>query len=92
MSDNTFLDKVKAGHPIQTRDGRPARFVVHIPDGDEEARLVAVISADNVRHGENGNTFTALYYEDGRMNEKPGSPYDLILAPKPKVKRGGGWR
>lgn len=79
MSKNTFLEKVKSGHPIQTRDGRPARFIAHVPDASNEAEMLVVLVRSRVQ----------LRFDDGSWSVGMTSPKDIILDPKPKVKREG---
>lgn len=76
MSDNTFLDKVKAGHPIQTMDGRPAKFIGYAP----ELRCMKplVVSVDG---------HLGAYDDNGRLYVCSENPLDLMLAPKIKLKR-----
>lgn len=76
MSD--FLDKVKAGHPIQTRDGRPAKFIGYAPG--LRCGKPLVVSMDG---------HLGAYDDNGRLYVSRENLLDLILAPKPKVKRGG---
>lgn len=36
------LEKAKAGHPLVTRDGRPAKFVAHLPECHADSQVVAL--------------------------------------------------
>lgn len=76
--EQTFLEKVKAGHPIQTRHGTPAKFVAHVPEAKEPHRLVVLCDG-----------WLRATQEDGRIHESGESQSDIILAPKPRVKREG---
>jgi len=76
--DQTFLEKVKSGHPIQTRYGTPAKFIAHVPEAKEPHRLVVLCDG-----------WLRAAQEDGRLDKSVESQYDIILAPKPKVKREG---
>lgn len=74
----TFLEKVKAGHPIQIRAGAPAKFIAHVPEAKEPHRLVVICDG-----------WLRTAQEDGRLDKSGESQSDVILAPKPKVKREG---
>ena len=50
------LEAAKRGEPIVTRDGRPVRFVAHVPEAELSERVV-VFATGNIgptTHGENG--------------------------------------
>lgn len=34
------LEAAKAGHPIVTRSGKKARFIAHVPEAEEQMRVV----------------------------------------------------
>jgi len=76
--EQTFLEKVKSGHPIQTRYGTPAKFIAHVPEAKEPHRLVVLCDG-----------WLRATQEDGRLDKSGESQSDIILAPKPKVKREG---
>lgn len=67
------LEAAKRGEPLVTRDGRKARFIAHVPDADEEHRLVIFIEATR-------RCFE--YCDDGRFYAESGSDIrDLFMAP-----------
>lgn len=41
------LEAAKRGEPIQTRDGRPAKFIAHAPDSSYRSSKVACIVSGN---------------------------------------------
>ncbi len=74
------LEKAKAGEPIQTRDGRPAKFIAHVPECAKAFRAIFMVV---------GEYTTRDCATDGRQNDIYKRDYDLFMAPKPKVKREG---
>ena len=66
------LQAAKAGAPIVTRDGRPAKFIAHVAEAHPNQRLLVLIRGIVYRH-----------FEGGRCMLNPGdeSPYDLFMAP-----------
>lgn len=66
------LQKAKEGHPLVTRDGRPARFIAHVPECDEQSRVIVLISGcySCTHHTEEGNFWLS----------KQTSTADLFLA------------
>lgn len=79
MRELTFLENVMSGHPIQTRDGNPAKFIAHVPEAREAQRLVVLVDGFRVW----------TMREDGKAVEHQDSAYDILLAPKLKLKREG---
>lgn len=72
------LEAAKRGEPIQTRDGRPAKFIAHVPESlDEYSRVVALVDGCLVRTSSDGG----LYSPSGP------SPCDLFMAPRTRK----GW-
>lgn len=72
------LEKAKAGAPLVTRTGIPARFVAHVPDAEKTSKVVAKI-ADRGScscHQENGVCYLGQFKDS-----------DLFLADPPKVKK-----
>jgi hypothetical protein len=63
------LKLAQEGHPIQTRDGRPVKFIAHVP----EVRLRKVIALVD---GEVG-----CFLETGTFNAGCFTPSDLFMAP-----------
>jgi len=37
------LEAAKRGEPIQTRDGRPVKFIAHVPEATESQRVLVLI-------------------------------------------------
>lgn len=68
------LEAAKRGAPLVTRDGRKARFVAHVPEAIDEARVVAFIE---------GGSNVVSYYESGKYDGLHRGA-DLFMAPKPK--------
>jgi hypothetical protein len=66
------LELAKQGHPVCTRDGRPARIVDYNYEGSEP--IVAIIKTMG------GCESIETYTNDGRWNSKK-HPNDLIMAP-----------
>ena len=64
------LAAAQRGCPIQTRDGKPAKFLMHVPEAAAEYRVVAL--ADGKVNG---------YVEDGRFYGEFESWNDLLMAP-----------
>lgn len=69
------LEAAKRGEPIVTRDGRPAKFIAHVPELSGPYKILTLI-------GEGLQTHT----EDGLDVPKSTCPSDLFMAPK-KVTR-----
>ena len=66
------LQAAKAGAPIVTRDGRPAKFIAHVAEAHPNQRLLVLVGGAVCRH-----------FEEGRcmLNPDSESPYDLFMAP-----------
>ncbi len=70
------LEKAKAGHPLVTRDGKPATFVMHNPAWRESYRVI--VESEGIPR---------QYCESGRYLLTEPSPKDLfLLAPEPKLR------
>ena len=71
------LEKAKAGEPIITRDGRPARFIAHVPDAIYKSeRLIVLV-----------NRCMQGRYIGGNATTDRESGGDIVMAPKPKVRK-----
>lgn len=68
------LEKAKAGHPVQTRDGRDARILATDLKGEEGASLVTVISASSGFH-----EYTVHHHDCGSYYKDITSGIDLFL-------------
>ena len=68
--------KAKDGHPLVTRDGRPAKFIAHVLEARPYPRIVALLGSESIA------TYTeqGAYYTGGVESEE-----DLFMAPH-KVK------
>ena len=66
------LEAAKAGAPLVTRDGRPAKFIAHVGEAQPSQRLVVLID---------GGVYTK--FESGGYSKNPAhvSSYDLFMAP-----------
>lgn len=66
------LEAAKAGAPIVTRDGLPAKFIAHVAEAQPSQRLVVLID---------GGVYTK--FESGEYSKSPAyvSPNDLFMAP-----------
>lgn len=78
-----FLRAVKAGLPIQTRDGRAAQFIAYLPDVAYRYRLLVVETCSD------GRKIPTCRDENGAAVPGSEHPSDIILAPPRKVKREG---
>lgn len=68
------LEAAKRGEPITTRDGRCVRFLAHVPEAGEDARIVAMVEGDNRPR---------LFRESGICNlNAEGSGLDLAMRPR----------
>ena len=65
------LDAAKAGAPLVTRNGKPARFVAHVPECAEGYRLIVYIDGDD------GVTDLC---DSGRVDDRYQYPSDVFLA------------
>lgn len=65
------LQKAIAGEPIQTRDGRKARFIAHVP----EASRPVVVYVE-------GYSLVSSAYEDGSTLRRAEEDSDLFMAPR----------
>ena len=76
------LTLAKSGHPIVTREGRPARFIAHVPEVANRATRV-IVSVDE------GNDLYSLktYFESGKYIEGEENGDDLFHPTKKK----SGW-
>ena len=66
------LEAAKAGAPLVTRDGRPAKFIAHVAEAQPSQRLVVLID---------GGVYTK--FESGKYAASPAhvSDNDLFMAP-----------
>lgn len=66
------LEAAKAGAPLVTRDGRPAKFIAHVAEAQPSQRLLVLID---------GGVYTK--FESGKYSNSPArvSPNDLFMAP-----------
>ena len=70
------LEKAKAGAPIQTRNGRPGKFIAYVPEAEGEDRVIILVDRHIWKIG-----------EDGRCGSRHDHPEkDIFMAP---VKREG---
>ena len=75
------LELAKAGHPVQTRDGRPARIICYDRKGNKPIVALIYEKEDNVEHHH-------FYFNDGLfLTSTKKSPEDLVMATTKK----GGW-
>jgi hypothetical protein len=63
------LKLAQEGHPIQTRDGRPAKFVAHVPETREEDQVVCLIDG-----------LVCSRFDTGLQYVSNPSPNDLFMA------------
>jgi hypothetical protein len=70
------LKLAQEGHPIQTRDGRHAKFIAHVPETREEDQVVCLIDGLVCSRFDTG-----LQYDS-----KASSPNDLFMAPMKHTK------
>lgn len=68
------LEAAKRGEPIQTRDGRPVKFIAHVPEVMESHRVI-------VQYEE----LVALRFEDGRSFSDRQCGLDLCMAPRKRT-------
>ena len=66
------LEAAKAGAPLVTCNGRPAKFIAHVAEAQPSQRLVVLID---------GGVYTK--FESGGYSKNPAhvSSYDLFMAP-----------
>lgn len=69
------LEEAKAGHPLITRDGRPAKFVAHVPSLHTHCCLLAEIDG-----------YLVNARPDGLHAAAANNPLDLFMAPRKVVK------
>lgn len=76
------LELAKQGHPVCTRDGRPARIVCFDRIGDKISEPYPILALVDIGEQEE----VIAYHEDGRQTLGETS-YDLFMASKKKI----GW-
>ena len=66
------LEAAKAGAPLVTRDGRPAKFIAHVAEAHPSQRLLVLI--DGAVHAK---------FESGKHASRPNNVFnsDLFMAP-----------
>lgn len=75
------LELAKAGHPVQTRDGRPARIICYDRKGNKPIVALIYEKEDNVEHHH-------FYFNDGTfLTSNNTSPEDIVMASTKKE----GW-
>jgi hypothetical protein len=52
------LEAAKRGEPIQTRDGRPAKFIAYVPEAKKSRRVIVFIGSLPVFRHEDGTVWT----------------------------------
>ena len=68
------LEAAKAGAPLVTRNGKPARFVAHIPECAEGFRLIVMID---------GEDCVTDLCDSGRVDDARDYGSDVFLADEP---------
>lgn len=70
-----YLSAAKSGHPLVTRDGRPAKFIAHVPDVFDNHKLIVQIADEVVLYRENGwngqSTWELFLAPLGCIDNKP---------------------
>lgn len=67
------LEAAKAGAPLITRDGRPVKFIAHVPEvSNEECKVIVLI---------NGKCRCDHFAESGKWVTCSESDVDLFMAP-----------
>lgn len=69
------LQAAKSGAPIVTRDGREAKFIAHVPEIDEDKRLLILI---------NGDSHLTSYHETG-VGPSFFKGWDLFMKPQKRT-------
>jgi len=69
------LEAAKRGEPIQTRDGRPVKFIAHVPEAREGDRVVMLFEDVVLASGESGHFY---------LSKEP-HHYDLFMAPRKRT-------
>lgn len=69
------LEAAKRGEPIITRDGRPVKFIAHVPEARAAHRVVIV----DVAAG-----YIGIRHENGMWGESPRKD-DLFMAPRKRT-------
>lgn len=77
------LEAAKRGEPLITRDGRPAKFVAHVPECAPGWMVYALVDT---------TTCVTDYYENGRRHVSQENPRDLFMAPRKVVKWGNAFK
>lgn len=70
------LEAAKRGEPIQTRDGRPVKFISHVPECEGSYRVIVLIY---------GRLYTNSYAEDGITFHNVSHSSDLLMAPRKRT-------
>jgi len=73
------LNETLAGRPVVTADGRKVLRVIHVPEADVSAKLIAVVKQLD------GSIVSLHYYEDGRYYETLPSGLDLQMVSTKKT-------
>lgn len=68
------LEAAKAGAPLVTRNGKPARFVAHVPECAEGFRLIVMID---------GEDCVTDLCDSGRVDDAHDYGSDVFLADEP---------
>lgn len=69
------LEAAKRGEPIVTRDGRPVKFIAHVPEANDGARVVVMFDGEIESHWEDGSYYT----------KSAASRNDLFMAPRKRT-------
>jgi hypothetical protein len=69
------LEAAKRGDPIVTRDGRPAKFIAHVPEANACYQVVALFSGLISTYAASGHVYS----------EKNPYDVDLFMAPRKRT-------
>ncbi len=69
------LEAAKRGEPIVTRDGRPAKFIAHVPEANACYQVVALFSGLISTYAASGHVYS----------EKNPYDVDLFMAPRKRT-------
>jgi hypothetical protein len=68
------LEAAKRGEPIQTRDGRPVKFIAYVPEADKSQRVVVLVDG-----------YIVALHEDGSVHDDCNHYDDIFMAPRKRT-------
>jgi hypothetical protein len=84
------LEAAKRGEPIVTRDGRPAKFIAHVPEANACYQVVALFSGLISTHAVSGRVYPEKHPNDADLFMAPRKRTVWVNVYPPEARKFGG--